>query len=183
MSNSGMITRIWGGPAWLFLHSIAAGYPVNPDEYDIKEGNGVGYTRKVYKDFFTNTGGVLPCGLCRKSYIQFIKDLPIDDYIHSRESLFEWLFIIHNKVNDKLGVPQEKDLSKVVAKYECFRAKCSKEPDAKGCIFPAKGNVRMKCRLVIEPVNIYRGPLKFVAGSIVVLLATFLIVRKSKSVR
>ena len=26
-SSRGMITKIWGPPAWVFLHSIAAGYP------------------------------------------------------------------------------------------------------------------------------------------------------------
>ena len=25
----GMITKIWGPPAWVFLHSIAAGYPLD----------------------------------------------------------------------------------------------------------------------------------------------------------
>lgn len=181
MSSSGIVTRIWGPPAWIFLHSIVAGYPVNPDEYDTQSGNIIGHTRQVYKSFFTNVGGVLPCGLCRNSYVRFLEEVPIDDYIHSREALFEWLFIIHNKVNEKLGVDEEEDLSTIVAKYESYRAKCPKKPDAKGCVIPAGRNKKMKCRIVIESVECKMGIIKGIAGSMLVMMVIILIRTKTKS--
>ncbi len=183
MSTSGLCTSVWGSPGWLFLHSIAAGYPVNPDEYDAQEGNPLGHTRKVYTDFFTNTGGVLPCRFCRDSYKLFIKEIPISDYIHSRESIFEWLFIIHNKVNKKLGIKEEDDLSRVVSKYESFRAKCSKDSNAKGCTIPSGDNVKMKCRLVIEPMDAKKHVAKCVVGSVLVVLVLLIVSKKIRSSR
>ena len=150
---SGLCTSTWGSPGWFFMHSVAAGYPVDPDEYDATNGNPVGHTRRAYTVFFTSLGSVLPCRLCRDSYKKFISEIPIDRYIQSRSSLFEWVFKIHNKVNEKLGVEQEKDLQKIVHKYESFRARCPNDKKAKGCTTPAGGYKKMRCRIVIEPFN------------------------------
>ena len=149
--HNGLCTSTWGNPGWFFLHSVTAGYPVDPDEFDSLQGNPIGHTRRVYTNFFTHTGDVLPCRFCRDSYKIFIKDLAIEDYIHSRRSLFEWLFKIHNKVNEKLGVSQETDLESIIQKYESFRAVCPKDSVAKGCTVPAGEYVKMKCSVLIEP--------------------------------
>lgn len=150
--NNGLCTSAWGSPGWFFLHCVAAGYPVDPDEYDDIRGNIRGHTRRAYTSFFKNTGHVLPCRFCRESYIVFIDETPIEDFVHSREKLFEWLFIIHNKVNEKLGHRQENKLKLVVDKYERFRAACNN--DRKGCTEPASQNEkRLRCRLVVEPID------------------------------
>lgn len=151
--NNGLCTSTWGNPGWFFLHSVAAGYPVDPDEFDSSRGNPSGHTRRVYTSFFKTVGGVLPCRFCRDSYDIFIKELPIDKYIHSRKSLFEWLFKIHNKVNEKLGVDEETDLESVVQKYESFRARCPKDKTSKGCTIPAENYTKMKCTVFIEPFH------------------------------
>ena len=149
--NNGLCTSTWGSPGWFFLHSVAAGYPINPDEYDKSVSNPTGHTRRAYTNFFMYTGDVLPCRFCRDSYKIFVSETPIEDYIHSRESLFEWLFIIHNKVNEKLGVKRETDLQAIVRKYESFRARCPKSESANGCTIPAGNYTKMKCSVVIEP--------------------------------
>jgi len=83
-----MDTRFWGPPAWILLHTLA--YEYNP-------------TLKLeYSLFFTNLKYVLPCIYCRASFIEYIEDLPIDNYLDSRDNLFYWLYQIHNKVNNKL---------------------------------------------------------------------------------
>lgn len=149
--NNGLCTSTWGAPGWFFLHCVAAGYPVDPDGYDEARGNAKGHSRRAYTSFFTNMGNVLPCRFCRESYIRFVSEIPIEDYTGSRSALFEWLFIVHNKVNHKLGRPVEPSLGEVVDKYERFRAKCHHDKSSLGCTEPAEENVRMRCRLVIEP--------------------------------
>lgn len=151
--HNGLCTSTWGNPGWFFLHSVTAGYPVDPDDFDSSNGNSIGHTRRVYTSFFKNTGDVLPCRFCRDSYKLFVKELPIEDYIQSRKSLFEWLFKIHNKVNEKLGSVQETDLESVIKKYESFRAACPKNESSKGCTVPAGEYVKMKCSVHIEPFD------------------------------
>ena len=181
-NNNGLCTSTWGPPGWFFLHSVAAGYPVDPDEYDDIRGNTRGHTKRSYAAFFKNTGHVLPCRFCRESYLAFVDEIPIHQYIGSRHRLIEWLFIIHNKVNEKIGDKQETSLSSVVSKYERFRASCDPNQNAKGCTEPAKKNVKLKCRLVIEPVGrrIFNAKLRaIVAAAIVALVVISLVLTHS----
>lgn len=179
--NNGLCTSTWGSPGWFFLHSVTAGYPVDPDEFDSRNGNPVGQTRREYKTFFTTAGSVLPCKFCRDSYKAFIRDLPIDRYIHSRASLFEWLFKIHNKVNEKLGVRQETDLESVVDKYESFRAQCPKSKVSTGCTVPAGDYKKMKCRVVIEPFDKCNAVSIVVSTTLLTLGVILFVLRTRKS--
>ena len=43
--KEGMRTKVWGPPAWVFLHTVAHNYPLKPTRED----------RKNYKNFFTNS--------------------------------------------------------------------------------------------------------------------------------
>ena len=151
--ETGLCVSTWGAPAWHFLHATASGYPVNPDEYDLKNNNPLNYTRRNYINFYKNTGKILPCGLCRKSYELFLDEIKIENYTDSRRSLMEFVFKIHNKVNEKLGVPQEPDSEKIYQKFESFHARCPKKEDAKGCIEPKGNFVKMKCRVITEPYH------------------------------
>lgn len=153
--DNGMMTKIWGPPGWLFLHCIAFGYP-----YTIDPNNPKHSTKKQdYARFFNNIGSVLPCKYCRESYMEFIREYPIDNHLNTREALCKWLYEIHNKVNDKLGVPKCNipSFEDVKNDYEKFRAKCKKTTEeerennqVKGCVTPADGT---KKRCVIKVVN------------------------------
>ncbi|CAM9155286.1 unnamed protein product [Ectocarpus sp. 12 AP-2014] len=81
-NNNGLCTSTWGSPGWFFLHCVAAGYPVDPDEYDDIRGNARGKTKRAYASFFKNTGHVLPCRFCRESYFGFIAETPIEPFLH-----------------------------------------------------------------------------------------------------
>ena len=121
--DNGMMTKVWGPAGWLLIHSIAYGYPyaINPDNPDH-------LTKKEdYYKFFYYLGRVFPCKYCRDSYQQFFKELPIIDKLNTRHDLCKWIYDIHNKVNDKLGVPASTrpTFEEVEAKYESFRAKCT----------------------------------------------------------
>lgn len=128
--NNGLITKIWGGPGWIFNHSVTFGYPLNPTE-----------SQKIkYRNYFISLGDVLPCKYCRKSYRKFItsgKTALTDDVLKSRETLTKWLYEIHEAVNSKLEVDYGVSYEDLIDKYESFRAKCGKpRVTVKGCIAP-----------------------------------------------
>lgn len=132
-ANNGLLTKIWGPPLWVSLHCISFGYPVKPTEEKKKE----------YKDFFTNVKNILPCKYCRESYESFITTEPTilnDNALENRKTLTKWLYDIHNRVNNKLGVDYGVTYEDVVKRYESYRAKCSKpksdDKEIKGCIMP-----------------------------------------------
>ena len=153
--DNGMMTKVWGPPGWLFLHCITFGYPFNLDETKTIDFQ----KRNDYKNFFYYLGKVLPCRYCRESYDEYFKELPIDNFLNNRRDLCLWLYKLHNKVNNKLGVP-DCDIPKfkdVQNRYESYRAKCKKttkeereEKLAKGCITPKDG---IKKKSYLEVVN------------------------------
>lgn len=147
MSGNGMITSVWGKPAWFYLHCVVQGYPVNPSEFDKENGNPVGTTKTNYKRFITSVGDTLPCRFCRESYKIFIKESP--PALESRDDLAHWLWILHNKVNEKIGKELDSDFDSVYAKYESFRAKCSKSGRQLGCTSPVDHLPPQKCEIVI----------------------------------
>lgn len=116
-----MDTRFWGPPGWKLLHQIAYKYPEKPDEMD----------KLNYGIFFSNLANILPCKYCRNSYSKYIKNLPIEKFLESREKLTEWLYLMHNKVNGKLrrqgflNTPNP-TLKEINERYApCAESKCS----------------------------------------------------------
>jgi hypothetical protein len=80
----GIDTRFWGPSGWDLFHRIAF-HSQNPT---------------VLKYI----AEVLPCRFCRNSTRRFVKELPFDS-----KHPAEWLFKIHNKVNNKLRRQCSKD--------------------------------------------------------------------------
>ena len=99
-----MDTKFWGPDCWNLLHCITQNYPESPSEY----------SKKNYKAFFNSLRKILPCKYCRNSTKIFMTEININDYLDSKQNLCKWLFLIHNKVNDKLrnqGKPVKKNPS------------------------------------------------------------------------
>jgi hypothetical protein len=150
--DMGMQTKVWGPAGWIFLHSIAQNYPWKPSSTQ----------KKNYYSFFKQVGNVLPCKYCRESYKQFMKEpgtILNNRILESRKSLIKWLYLIHNKVNEKLGVKDIPTLKEVFDRYESYRSKCTKTNNKnilripqKGCIDPLRG-YRKKCVIRIENIN------------------------------
>lgn len=137
--HNGLITKIWGPHMWISMHAISFGYPLHPTEEE----------KKQYKTHFESYQYVLPCKYCRDSYAHFIKSEPtiLDDTVfESRETLTKWVFLLHERVNNKLGVTYEVDYSDVVTKYESMRAICV--PGIPGCVMPA--NLKAKSYQTME---------------------------------
>lgn len=94
-----MDCRGWGSSGWKLLHTLALLYDEsfkdNLNNDDEKE------YQTVIKHFLTSIQYVLPCIYCRRSYRKYINELPVQPFLTSH-NLFEWIYHIHNKVNDKL---------------------------------------------------------------------------------
>jgi hypothetical protein len=87
-----MDTIFWGPDCWKLLHNITQNYPTKPSVF----------IKQKYKEFFINLKNILPCVYCRKSLNTFMEELPIDNFLKSKKDICLWLYLIHNKVNDKL---------------------------------------------------------------------------------
>lgn len=130
--NNGLMTKIWGPPTWEALHAFTYGYPVNPTNEQ----------KQNYRNFFISVGNVLPCKYCRESYQKFISQGETslnESDLESRYTLRAWLFRIHNKVNNKLGVDYGITLEDLDKKFESCRSKCGTQDvnaQYKGCITP-----------------------------------------------
>ena len=147
-ANNGMMTRVWGPPGWFFLHCVTFGYPVDPAKFDEERDQVPGTTAKAYNEFFMRVGDILPCKYCRESYKKFIRELPPD--VTNRDTLVEWFWAIHNKVNEKLEDKyDDASLEQIKERYERYRAKCSTKQVARGCAVPVTGK---KMCTVIKPV-------------------------------
>ena len=138
-----MQTSKWGPPTWATVHTIAHNY--NPEIHDPRD----------YKEFYRLLGKVLPCKYCRKSYQGFFKELPIDNYLGCQKDMAYWMYLMHNKVNEKLrnqGLLNKSDPSftSVYNKYEQYRADCSsKKGKPNTCRMPEMKN---RCNGVAEVV-------------------------------
>ena len=107
-SKNGMQTRVWGPAGWVFLHCIAQNYPENPTDLQ----------KEMYKSFFELVGNVLPCRYCRESYQEFVKETPLNkNVMKNRYTFSKWLYDIHNKVNEKLGIKNCSTFKQVTEKY------------------------------------------------------------------
>ena len=101
-SADGMLTYVWGPSLWHFLHTMSFNYPVKPTRED----------KMNYLNFMNSLKGILPCKYCRRSYIEYLEKLPVENHVSSRNSLCFWLYKVHNMVSGKLrgqGHLHEKD--------------------------------------------------------------------------
>lgn len=87
-----MDTEFWGPSGWKLLHSITYNYPNYPSQK----------IKNIYKRFFLILVKILPCKYCKDSLKEFYKELPIINYLENRNTLTMWIYLIHNKVNNKL---------------------------------------------------------------------------------
>jgi hypothetical protein len=126
--TNGLITKIWGPHFWETLHCVSFGYPLEPTEQN----------KKDYKDFYISVRNVLPCRYCRESYTEFIlnekRSMLTDADLKNRECLTKWVYKLHQRVNEKLGMFYDVKYDDIVKRYESFRAVCVAK--AKSCSMP-----------------------------------------------
>lgn len=127
-----MDTKEWGPRLWFSMFTIAANYP---QVINLKNKRDISKMKR-HKEFFESFQHILPCKYCRISYKKFIKQLPIKKYLTGRTKLMYWVYLIKDKVNNKLLRQELKTPGKFKTKksppfeevckfYEKIRAKCS----------------------------------------------------------
>jgi hypothetical protein len=161
-SGDGMITSVWGPPAWHFIHTVSFNYPVAPTCDD----------RKNYRAFVENLQNILPCGKCRKNLRKNFRKLPLlPKDLESRATFSLYIYKLHELINTMLNKKSGLSYEDVRERYEHFRSRCTrslkllkrktrkaaqpppKRPNAageKGCTEPLYGN-KAKCVLQIVP--------------------------------
>ena len=145
---SGMMTKVWGPACWFYLHCMVTGYP---DKIDTKNKDHILRRKHIIK-FLQELPYVLPCKYCRESFIQFSEELPVENYANSNKDLCRWLYKMHTKVNDKLGISDQPTFAQTCLKFNKFKAVCNKTK--KGCIANAKSKSQ-KCILNVETISPY----------------------------
>lgn len=117
LSTSGLSTRSWGPSGWFFLFSCIMGtYPPKLNPKDSKHI----IIRKHFKQMFVNLEYTMPCIFCRESFKKFRKELPIEPFLKGRIELMYWLYLIKDKVNNKL-INQEKECFSIEKKKLLFK--------------------------------------------------------------
>jgi hypothetical protein len=87
--------EIWGPMFWATFHIVSLGYPDAPTYAD----------KRAAKEFFTALPYLLPCAICREHFAEVLKGQPIESWLDNRKSLVNWVFTVHNMVNERLGKP------------------------------------------------------------------------------
>jgi FAD-linked sulfhydryl oxidase len=109
----GIAPIIWGPSAWLLLHCIAATYPANPTEL----------VKRQYYTFILALGNVLPCPTCRSHYKRTLGELGFCiGHLSNRDTLFKFVFDLHNAVNQRLGKPVQEHYAYIVDKYKTLKS-------------------------------------------------------------
>lgn len=109
-----MDTKFWGPGAWNFLFCTAANFPLKINSNDPEHLA----IQKRYKRFFYSLKDILCCKYCRNSWKVFIKELPIDAFLKSRQHVMYWLYLQKDKVNKKLIKQQKESLHKEIEKIK-----------------------------------------------------------------
>lgn len=102
--TSGMSTKHWGPSYWMFLFSSVMG--VYPIKVDWNNSDHI-FLVNEFRSTILSLISILPCIFCRESLNFFVSELPIDKFLDGRIEMMYWLYLIKNKVNNKL-IRQEK---------------------------------------------------------------------------
>lgn len=93
-----MATKFYG-PIWFSLFLMIMGrYPVKMDWEDEEQV----MLSKHFYNLLTGLQYTLPCKFCRESFKGFMKELDIKQFMDTRIRMTLWLYLMKDKVNEKL---------------------------------------------------------------------------------
>lgn len=84
---SNIYKNTWGNACWNVMHGFAANF--NPNDV----------TREAFRTLMHSMLYLIPCKMCRVHFRQNLANLPLDDFVSSRDMLFVWTYLLHNEVN------------------------------------------------------------------------------------
>jgi len=139
MEEEGLYTLIWGPSLWKSLHCITFNYPIEPSEED----------KKNYKEFFISLSNVIPCGDCRINFKKHLFDDPetklSDANLQNRETLTLWIYNIHKKVSERIGITYDMSFEKMKKKYESYIAKNKLSSEERKNAFKSYYDIEAPC--------------------------------------
>lgn len=86
----------WGPYYWFVLHTIAAQYPIHPNDI----------TKRKYYDLIQNFPLFLPNVEMGNKFGELLDVFPVLPYLKTRDSFMMWMYFIHNKINIQLNKPE-----------------------------------------------------------------------------
>lgn len=87
--------EIWGPIFWAMMHILSMAYPEDPTYSE----------KRSAKELFNALVHLLPCPVCRSHYKETLQKIPVETWLDNRTSLVEWVWMVHNDVNERLGKP------------------------------------------------------------------------------
>ena len=89
---------LWGPHLWAYLHYSAINYPIRPTQQQ----------QQQMKNWLICLSSTIPCKNCSTHYSKYIRQhkQDLDIICSSRDTLFNFLVDIHNKVNKRNGKPE-----------------------------------------------------------------------------
>lgn len=88
--------EVWGPIFWATFHITSMAYSDTPTYSE----------KRAAKEFFNSMAHLLPCPVCREHFTEILQGLPVETWLDNRKSLTEWVWMVHNRVNVKLGKPE-----------------------------------------------------------------------------
>lgn len=99
--------EVWGPIFWATFHLTSMSYSDTPTYAE----------KRAAKEFFNSMTHLLPCPVCREHYKEVLTAMPVDSWLDDRRSLTEWVWMLHNRVNVRLG-KAEISQADFVARYK-----------------------------------------------------------------
>jgi FAD-linked sulfhydryl oxidase len=91
-----MDPEVWGPHYWMFLHTVAANYPIKPTALE----------RKVHYRLIHNFHEFLPHRRIAAEFVDLLKANPVTPYLDTRDDFVRWMHHLHNEINRKLDKPK-----------------------------------------------------------------------------
>jgi hypothetical protein len=73
-------------------------------------------TVRAFRAMLKSLQFTMPCFYCRQSFGAYLRDIPIDNYSGSRREMMRWLYLVHDRVNQKLIEQEQAKLAEAQAK-------------------------------------------------------------------
>ena len=108
--------HIWGPELWMILHSAAERIGTSHVKLPQEE-------LRIWTNLLSSLRYSLPCPICKKHFTAYLLSHPINPF--NREFIRNWLYNIHNKVNnvtEKLNIITIEQIPEIYSKIFNFSA-------------------------------------------------------------
>ena len=102
MKGEYVYPRSWGPHFWFMMRCIAFNYPEEPTAEEVER----------VKSFYNNFKFLLPCVKCQDSYRFHLRENPVDNALHNRERLIQWVEQLYLETQKTISEIKKDDIDK-----------------------------------------------------------------------